>query len=286
MAISINIHGGLDAKSTQVSATGYEEHVITDTEAKTFHLTDSELKTAVEKYFGKKPNDAYLHSPTPWGDLYKRYDWDEVMLVLEVIGATIDDVTSEPAIISQETFKNNSDVKATFNASISQSVSDTVSNTWSQTNTIQVGSKVNLGVQIPGIGSAGGEMSMSYSYAWGESTTKSTTVTAGSQSGINVELAPGESVDAILSASRGKIKVKVKYKAHLKGYTAVNYNPTYKDHHFWALPINSVMKKANISNELYFTEDIMVDFYAHSTVELKKPNGKTLFCTSSEEQFG
>jgi alpha-acetolactate decarboxylase len=47
MAISINIHGGLDERTTQVSATGYEEHVITDTETKTFHLTDSELKSAV-----------------------------------------------------------------------------------------------------------------------------------------------------------------------------------------------------------------------------------------------
>ena len=286
MAISINIHGGLDERTTQVSATGYEEHVITDTETKTFHLTDSELKSAVEKYFGKKPNDAYLHSPTPWNDLYKRYDWDEVMLVLEVIGATIEGVTSEPTNLAPQQFENNSDVSATFNASISQNVSQTVSNTWSQTNSIQVGSKVTVGVQVPGVGSAGGEISTSYSYAWGESKTESTTVTVGTQSGLSVELAPGQSIDAILSASRGKIKVRVKYKAHLKGRTAINYNPTYKDHHFWGLSIANVMSSANISNELYFTEDIVVDFYANSHVELRTSEGKTLFRSSSEDEFG
>ena len=39
--------------------------MITDEERTTFQLSDKQLKEDVEKYFGKKPDDAYLHSPTP-----------------------------------------------------------------------------------------------------------------------------------------------------------------------------------------------------------------------------
>ena len=51
--LSISIDAGKDAASSKVSITGYLQHIISDTERMTFHLSDYELKQAVGKYFGK-----------------------------------------------------------------------------------------------------------------------------------------------------------------------------------------------------------------------------------------
>jgi hypothetical protein len=105
------------AKST-VRATGEESHLITDLERKTFGIQDEDLKKAVEVYFGKKPNDAYLHGPTPWGDLYKKYGWEEVYVHVRPVEAKILDMSTKPLILKTETFNNDSSKTATFDVSI------------------------------------------------------------------------------------------------------------------------------------------------------------------------
>lgn len=267
MGIDIIIVAGLTTGSSSVTAAGSVQHVITDTEVNTFGISDQSLKDAIGKYFGKNPNDAYLHSDTPWGDLYKTYNWPQVQVVLVVDSATITGITSEPVIVATQDFSNNSTVKGTFNVSISDQVANTSSSTWSQTDSITVGQKFTYKVEFLGTG-AGGETSMSYSHTWGQSTTDSLTVTVGTQSGVSVPLDPGESVKAQLSASRGVMKIRVVYKAYLIGSTAINYNPTFKDHHFFCLDIDQVMAAGGISNLKTFTEDIEIGFYANSTIQL------------------
>ena len=119
----------------------------------------------------------------------------------------------------------------------------------------------------------GGETSLSYSHAWGEGGSESKSVTVGSQTGVSVILDPGESVEAELTASRGVMKVRIVYKAYLIGVTAVNYNPTFKDHHFWALDIGGVMAAAGLPNTKQFTEDIEIGYYSNSKIELKDTRG-------------
>ena len=82
-------------------------------------------------------------------------------------------------------------------------------------------------------GGGGGETDFGYSLSWGEGGEKSKSVTIGSSSGVNVNLKLHQAVVATLTGSRGMVKVRIQYKAHLVGTTAVNYNPTYQGHHFW-----------------------------------------------------
>ena len=96
----------------------------------------------------------------------------------------------------------------------------------------------------------GGETGLSYGQSWGKGDEESKSVTLGSSSGVSIELDPGQGVVAELSASRGMMKVRVRYKAHLIGSTAVNYNPTFKGHHFFALDIGRVMSAAGNSNSV------------------------------------
>jgi hypothetical protein len=270
MAIDINIQAGLTQAASNASASGDEQHVITDTEVSSFGISDGHLKDAVGKYFGKNPNDAYLHSDTPWNDLYRTYGWPQVQTVLAVQSVTITEITSEPVIVAQQTFKNTSSVKGTFNVGISQTVTNTATSSWSTTNTLTVGQKFTYKVSFLGAGT-GGETSLTYAHSWGETTTESKAITVGSTSGVSVSLDPGQAVNAVLTASRGVMKVRIVYRAYLIGDVAVNYNPTWRDHHFWGLDIGAVMDAGNIANNQTVTEDLEIGFYANSQIELKDP---------------
>jgi hypothetical protein len=270
MGIDISIHAGLTAGTSNASASGSVQHVISDAEVRSFKITDGPLKNAVGKNFGKNPNDAYLHSDTPWGDLYKTYGWPQVQTVLVVESATITGITSEPVVVAQQTFKNTSSLKGTFNVAISQTVTNTATSSWTQTDTLTVGQKFTYKISFLGSG-GGGETSLTYAHSWGETTTESKAITVGTTSGVSVPLDPGQAVNAVLTASRGVMKVRMVYRAYLTGVTAINYNPTYKDHHFWALDINNVMSSGGIANHQTVTEDIEIGFYANSEVELRDP---------------
>jgi len=110
---------------------------------------------------------------------------------------------------------------------------------------------------------------MSFSHSWGQGGSESKSITVGSSAGVSIDLDPGEGVTAQLTASRGVMKVWIVYQAHLDGSAALNYNPTYKGHHFWALPIASTMAAASLATTRGFTEDIEIGSYSNSRVELK-----------------
>ncbi len=272
MGIQISITASTESSASQATASGSIEHVITDAERKTFGIGDSALKKAVEKYFGKKPNDVFVKSPTPWNDLYKTYGWSQVKTVLVPVKAEILGIDSQPDILATKTFTNNSSVKGTFNASISQEVSNTVSSNWSTGGTLSISEAIEVGVNIE-VFSAKSTTTISYSQSWGIGGSKSETSTVGSSAGVSVELDPGQSVEAKLSASKGSMKVLVTFNAYLTGSVAVNYNPTYKGHHFWALPVGSIMSSAGIKNSVQSTETFDIGFYDDGKIEIVNSKG-------------
>ena len=187
--------------------------------------------------------------------------------MLSSTSAEILGITSEPIILKSQVFENNSSKEADFNVTISDSVSNTTSSSWSTGGTLTVGQKITYQVEFLGTG-GGGETSLSYSQSWGVSGTNSKTVTVGSTSGVKVTLKPGQSIKATLSASRGVMKVRVRYRTILTGRAAINYNPTYQGHHFWGLWTPTVMSSANIPNSVESTEDIEVGYYSNGKIEI------------------
>lgn len=203
----ISIRAGKDQQSSSVHVTGKVQHIITDTERATFQLNDSQLKETVKNYFGKKPNDAYLHSPTKH-DLYTTYNWAQTETVIVSTSAEILQVTSEPVILKTQTFENNSSKEATYTVSISDSVTDTVVSSWQKGGEFTVDQRIKYNIVVLGTG-GGGETGFSYTDSWGIGGQKSQQISVGSSSAIEVTLDPGESVIAELSASRGVMKVRV-----------------------------------------------------------------------------
>jgi hypothetical protein len=271
MGITISILGGMTKDSSSAIGSGNDERVISNKELTLFGLSVDSLSNAIEKYFGKKPNDTFLSSPTPWGDLYIKYGWSQVQAVLVVDSATVTDITDQLEVVNAVSFKNGSSISGTFNCGISQSVFNTVTHETSYNNQLKFGLKVNYAVKPLGVG-VEGEISFDYSHDFGSKDTKSEMITIGQSAGLIVTLAAGQEVKSVLTASRGKMKVRVVYRIHLTGDIAVNYDPTFKDHHFHALPIESVMQAAGIENNHTVTEDIEIGFYSNARVELQDPS--------------
>ncbi len=80
----------------------FRRNFISSEERGTFKIRDTQLKAAIAKSFGKAPTDAYLHSNTPWGDLYKTYNWPQTQTVVNCISAEIVGITSEPMVLKNQ----------------------------------------------------------------------------------------------------------------------------------------------------------------------------------------
>lgn len=284
--INIKIKAGKDKDTSSIEINGTVEHIITDKEVDTFRLHEENLKNAVDKHAGKKPSDVYLHSPTPWGDLYKSYGWEQVKTILKVIKSEVLEVTSNPTIVATKHLVNTSNYPGEFNASIEESVENTTETTWSSTHTIEISQSFTYSVSFLGTGGAG-TTSMSYSGSWGEGGSKSQTVTVGSSQGVTVNLEPKQSAIAELTASKGVMKVRIFYEASLSGSVAANYSKKHEGHYFWRYDISEIMGNADINNSLEFTEDIEIGYFSNARVELQngEDNGNRLDQQEEKEEF-
>lgn len=254
-----------DKSSMKVYYSGSQADVISNEERKTFNLDDAKLKEAVRAYFGKKPDGAYLHSPTPFGDLYSTYNWNQVIRTLVPKSARILKITSEPQIVMQQLFENNSSKPELFNMGIHQDVQETVSSSWSQPQELNIDQDISYGFDIKPL-NRDGKTSFAYTSKYGQDYKKSRTVKVGATSSMNLLLQAGQAAMATLEATRGTMTVEIEYEANLSGVVAVNYDETYKGHKFWALDVRGVMEKGNLSNKMKSKEVIEINFYVTSKV--------------------
>ncbi|WDV47427.1 ETX/MTX2 family pore-forming toxin [Clostridiaceae bacterium M8S5] len=250
LGIDVQINAGMDAQSSSVKATGYIVDSISDTEIKSFGLT------------GKDFNKVFF-------DMYKQFPMfiaskKDAKREVVVKSAEILDITSEPIIVKTQKFINNSDVAGKFNVAISDTVTDSVTNSWSTTSTITVGQKIGYGIKFLGGGT--GETSISYSQSWTQGGSHTTTITVGSTSGVTVDLEPGQSVLAVLSASRGKLNVKVVYEAYIYGTLYVSTVGGF----IVKVDVQELLKRMNKPNSILTTENLSIGYYGNSTIELKK----------------
>jgi hypothetical protein len=263
----IQIVLGEDEKNSSVSTSGAKKRVITDADRTTFGLDDNTLKKSIELYFGQWPTDAYLRSPTPWDDLYKRYNWQEVEVVMKVIDARIIEFEMAPYRSESWTYTNNSQTEyLDINSKITKKLSNTSSNSWSVSNNIDLGFKVNYNI-VPG---PGGELSMKYSRQWVEAGSSSETVELDVEHAVNLHLAPMKSVNAHITGYEGTVKIRVFYEAYLTGSSAVNYENTYKGHHFHDLDIGAIMNaNPSLSKTVAFSEDISINNFSKTSIVLE-----------------
>ncbi len=267
MPINLEIISGSDVFNTEVLPFGYEEHFITPEEREMFNIgKDSQLKSAVENHFGERPEDVHLlPEDYPWGKIYNDYNWSPVKASYYVADISILDVQQEKVIISQKEFENKSSIAATYNASITESVANTIESSWNSSNKLSGGFNIKGKFSVLAVETEA-TTSIGFEHTWGKGGTTRHMTTVGTTTGLSVTLKPKEAVIAELTATRGRLKVKINYNVLLSGSILANYYPPYKDHHFWFLPIRKVLDKKSTKK---VTENILINYYSNTKVVLR-----------------
>lgn len=270
--ISVEIHGG---KNSWVKFFGSTKDVISDAERGAFRIHDNDLKNAVDKLARNRPSDAFVRSPTPWDDLYKRFGWSEVRRTLKVKSARVLGINSQPIIVSKKNFHNNSPRPATYSGVISHMADNTATHKWTKSGSLTVGQKVNYKVDV-GVGSVGGTTSFAFKNTFGEENVNTVQVKLGSKASVTVTLQPGQSAYAELTASKGTMDVEVEYEASLEGSVATNYGNKHNGHYFWSFDINSVLDAGGLPRTVVWKEHIHIGFYSDERVTAFDANGRKM----------
>lgn len=260
----INIQLRNNVENSFVNGSGILENVITDSEQRVFRLEERDIRQAIRAIGGRDPNDVFVRSPTPWGDLYRTYNWRQVHRMTQVKNAQVISFETVPEIVSVTELVNNSSVVGTFFTEMSTEVQNTTSFGWDVQHGISIGQSVSYG-----IGMLGAETSFEYSHGWGNNGEVTESVTLSTGSSVSAELAPGQSVVATLIANRGRARVLVEYISFLNGNVAANYNPIHNGHHFWRYPVGNIMDALNNHNSRITTETIDIGMYSSARVELR-----------------
>lgn len=276
VGISLRIQ---DDKIASLSSCGKFEHVISDSEAVLFGVTPDNLKGAINNYFGKTPNDVFLRSPTPWDDLYKRFSWPEVKLRFEVDGPLkIDSFDVDRTVLIEKKITNDTQSKKTFDVEMEQVGYDIIWPTGWISEDENLGfndspngwnniSFINYLVTFPTLNIQEGNPLLKTRILVDEG--KARCKNAKIKCSRKVELEPGQTVNARLYLDFIKAKVLFPFKSSLSGYVAVNYDPVYKDHHFWGLPIKEIMQYNGICNNLKTTMVLELSYNARPTIEFE-----------------
>lgn len=268
LGLTVKIVAGMDVASSRVTASGTVMHLVTDSERATFGIQDAALKNAIAARIGRAPDDVDVRGPTNW-NLYTTYNLEETKAVLTVKSAQILEITSQPTVLIRDDLVNESEwFPGTFHSHLTQEVSNTVETNWNSTHGVEFTQTISYEVGFLGTG-GGGESSFSYNYQWGQGGSESKSYTMGSSQGVTVELPPLAAVEAVLSASRGTMRVRITYNVSLQGMTTANYSSRYNGHHFWFFPTPSLMATAGINNAREYTEDIEIGYFGNSRVVLR-----------------
>ncbi|XP_057330776.1 uncharacterized protein LOC130671093 [Microplitis mediator] len=261
MGITVEIQASKSKESSIINAEGEETRIISDEDIKAFGITEDELKAAVSSYMGQEPDDVYLRSPTPWGDLYKSYNKPEVTTSVRVFSSKLLEVSSKPTVVRTVKWENHMQNRLRDHQTIEKTVKNTVSSKWSENTEIKLGQKINYKV-----GPVGGETSIDYTNSWGKDHFKEDVVAVKSTISASVTIRPNQRLYLHLVSSKDVLEAEIVHEASLDGVVAVNYSEPYKGHHFYFLPIDAVMKQAGISNSVKTTERIEAGFHGYTEI--------------------
>jgi hypothetical protein len=274
--VDITIVAADRKEDSSAVSSGSSVDIISDMEMKTYQMSNENLKVAVEKYFGKRPNDVFVKSPTPWGDLYATYGWQQVTRSFAPHSTRIIYHKSEEELILTNYFTNNSSQPVEYTVSLEKSVNNVLRSKWQKNGNLTIGEKLqyNIGIKYS---SKNKYFQVSYTSRWGENVKKQATVMIGSKN-VLIKLQPNQEVSAELYAVKGSITVRSDYRGVLAGLVAVNYSKPYQGHHFWGLPVNSVMTAGNLPKINRSSEIILLNYYSGSHIVVKdKKTSKVLY---------
>ncbi|WP_143275416.1 hypothetical protein [Bradyrhizobium canariense] len=266
MPIRIDVALGDTVESSSATGTGSSSSIITDAERRTFSVDNDRLKDSLAVFMGKKPNDVFVRSPTPWNDLYETYNWPQTERNTIVRSVQVLEVRIESETIRQRII-NSGSRPAPFPISFSRTVTNTVTSKWSNSQSISFGLKAEI--KFGKVFQVGIGASIEWRNTWGSEETVTESVTVATGAGVSMILDPGECavIDATFKSTEGIVRVE--YESSLSGNVAMNYHPRYRGHHFFTSPTAAVMSRNDIANRHITTQTFGTKLHKEVILEVK-----------------
>lgn len=262
MSIDIAILAGLDADTSQVSTIGRVTDLITDEERVLFGVTDKALIALIGADRGKAPDEVHLRNHR----FFDQYGWPKTHRVFEVKKAEVLSLDLKPVALVTNHYENRRGKSTvSHNASLSFGTSLSATTQWNVTSKIAIDQKIKYEVGFLGTG-GGGETAISFETGYGQGASESRASTITSTNTVSFSIDPGQTVRAVLSASKGVLRVKITYVSYLEGDVYYDYFTPYEGHHRWAEPIAYVMQTGGLPNAIESSEIIEIGFYANAKV--------------------
>lgn len=269
---NIDIRSVQRGGSNEVSLTGQTKETISDKERSSFGLTDQNVKDGVELYFGKRPTDVYLRSPTP-GNLYETYEWQQVSKTLRASGSRIVNVATKSEMIAHQVYENLEAVDTVVNVAMRRTVGNTVTIKWNTEAELTASRYIRIDVSFT-------YKSLKYKYRTKlyEEMSKTEPMTIGTDCFLNVTLQPGKSIISELHATKAVVRSELDYEAYLSGVVAACYAEKYKGHRFWALDVLAIMEHAELKNSVMVEQNVVGQFYENPRLIVRdRENGNLIF---------
>ncbi|XP_073965645.1 U-megalopygitoxin(8)-Mc8-like [Choristoneura fumiferana] len=260
-SITVNIKASAAQSQAFITHYGKDSNIITDTERESFNITDNPLTATVAAYSGTKPTNVFVKRPTPWGDLYKTYNWDEVRRETKVKQDRILPVKTQEVTLVKGRYTNNSTLNGTFVCNYEHKIENVISNNFTGKNaSVNVTYNVDLllGLEPP--------IHLKFVSHLANNTEITDKRTLKSDSAVIFNLKPAQSATAFLNATKVLMTVEVNYATSLSGYLAVNYNPRHEGHHFWAYDVKDVLMSAGESFVQNSTNVVTVQYYTDAKI--------------------
>ncbi|XP_047541109.1 spherulin-2A-like [Vanessa atalanta] len=272
-AIYAKIEVEITANNNEVNdvhITGASMAILGEKDKSTFGLTEDNLKKAMEK-MGMNPDNMFLNSPTPWGDLFKTLIWEPTRMSFEPKKATILSKNSEQVLIKSKNIHNKNTEPLTLKIDMKQLVKNTVTSKWSKEGELEVGNinyKFNL--NVPEI------EDFSFISNGLEDMEKFVPMTIGGMSEITLK--PKQDVVAELYATAMHTMVRVDYETRLTGNVALNFDKKYEGHRFWSVDINMLLTAGELKKVVHSSEIIEVVHFTEPKVLVKDATtGEVIF---------
>uniref|UniRef100_A0A2H1W3I6 SFRICE_010883 n=1 Tax=Spodoptera frugiperda TaxID=7108 RepID=A0A2H1W3I6_SPOFR len=119
--------------TVNASYSGSDDRLVTDEHLKLFDVTKAKLDKGMRVELGKVPDDIFIRNPTPYGDLFTKFDWEQMKRKLTIVNAKIIDIVNQDIVLDTHEHINNTTNIVTAKRSMYKVMDNSISSTWSKT---------------------------------------------------------------------------------------------------------------------------------------------------------
>ncbi|CAG9789996.1 unnamed protein product [Diatraea saccharalis] len=268
--IEINVTVASNINDVIVKFAGTDNEIITDSEKDLFNITIGNLNHGMRVELGKAPDNIFFKDPTPYGDLFKKFKWQQAKRSLRVVNAEINEIIKKETVLKiHEHINNSTDVIKTVR-SLYDYVENDMYSSWSENGLPEEDIFYNVTINF-------GDTPFQYETRWRDRTQRSTIVKIGVAKKGLISIKPGQTIVTKLKAFKTIISMNLKYRAQIVGNLIGDYQNLYGKYHFYSPTMENIMKAAGLKNHIETTESLEVICYTDPAIDVfDKDTGLTI----------